>query len=93
MRDETARHGGAGLNEQALIRRARRGDAQALDALLRSVEPRVRRWTRSWLDAPDDADDVAQATLLAAARGIVAFDGRSRLDTWLHRIARRCAAD
>jgi RNA polymerase sigma-70 factor (ECF subfamily) len=41
----------------------------------------------------DDADDVAQAALIAATRHIGAFDGRASLDTWLYRITRRCAAD
>jgi RNA polymerase sigma-70 factor (ECF subfamily) len=41
----------------------------------------------------DDADDVAQAALIAATRHLPGFDFRAGLQTWLYRIVRRCAAD
>lgn len=39
------------------------------------------------LGSPFDADDALQETLLAAWRGLAAFESRSALGTWLYRIA------
>jgi len=39
------------------------------------------------LENPQDAEDVLQETFIKAYRGLKNFDGRSRLSTWLYRIA------
>ncbi|NUR31851.1 MAG: sigma-70 family RNA polymerase sigma factor, partial [Catenulispora sp.] len=43
------------------------------------------------LGSYEDAEDALQETLLAAWRGLDAFEGRSSVRTWLYRIAtNRC---
>ncbi|BCY10623.1 hypothetical protein L3i22_057110 [Actinoplanes sp. L3-i22] len=40
-----------------------------------------------------DVDDAAQETLIAVARGIHTFEGRSRFSSWLHRVAVNAALE
>ena len=70
-----------------LARRASGGDAAALDALLAAVRPEVLRLCARFLPNREDAEEACQDTLLALARGIVRFEGRSTFRTWLHRLA------
>ena len=72
----------------AVLAAARAGDAAALDALLREHQPRVYRFGLHMCRDPEDAKDVLQDTLFAAARSLGDFRGASSLDTWLYSIAR-----
>ncbi len=76
----------------ALIRRARKGDA---DAFAEAFEPlRSMIYAVAYrLVGPDDAEDVVMQTYLKAWQAIPRFGGRSALKTWLYRIARNCALD
>ncbi len=66
-----------------LARRAAAGDEVALDELLRLIHPAVGRRCARVLTHPQDAEDATQEALLAVARGIRTFEGRSRFTTWL----------
>jgi RNA polymerase sigma-70 factor (ECF subfamily) len=79
----------AGLEELALA--AAGGDGAALDELLVLVQPRVQRIARRMLPHPQDAEEAAQDALLAVARNIAKFQGRSRFTTWLHAVATNSA--
>jgi len=59
----------------------------ALDALLVAVGPDVLRLCARFLPNREDAEEACQDTLLALARGIGRFEGRSSFRTWLHRLA------
>lgn len=78
-----------GLEE--LARAAAGGDRAALDELLAQVQPRVQRIARRMLPHPQDAEEAAQDALLAVARNIGRFQGRSRFTTWLHAVATNSA--
>ena len=67
---------------------AQGGDGEALDALLRQYQPQIFRFGRRMCRDPEDAQDVLQETLLAAARTLHGFRGASSLSTWLYTIAR-----
>jgi len=73
--------------EAALIARARRGDNDAFDDLVRLHLPRV--WAVVWrmLRQRQDTEDVVQEVFLAAFQGLPGYRGEARLSTWLHRIA------
>jgi RNA polymerase sigma-70 factor (ECF subfamily) len=77
------------MTRDPLLDAARRGDADALDALLADVQPRVYRFSLQMCGRPEDAQDVLQETLFAAARTLPAFRGESSVSTWLYTIARR----
>ena len=72
---------------------AQAGDADALDALLRSHYDQVHLLCRRMMADRDEADDATQEALIAIARGIRRFDGRSALSTWVHRVATNACID
>ena len=76
-----------------LLAAARRGDHDALDALLRSVHDRMAAVARRMLRDPGDAADCTQEALIRVVRGLAGFDGRSSFSTWCHRIVATTALD
>jgi RNA polymerase sigma-70 factor (ECF subfamily) len=74
-----------------LARRAGAGDAAALDALLRAIRPDVLRRCSRILPHSSDAEDACQEALIAVARGIGSFAGRSRFTTWLYPVVANSA--
>jgi RNA polymerase sigma-70 factor (ECF subfamily) len=76
---------------EVLARRAAGGDAAALDALLAAIRPDVLRRCSRILPYSGDAEDACQEALLAVARGIPGFAGRSRFTTWLYPVVANCA--
>ena len=74
--------------EDPTLAAARAGDPEALDALLRQYQPRIYRFGMRMCRDEEDAKDVLQETLLAAARSLAGFRGGSSLSTWLYAIAR-----
>jgi RNA polymerase sigma-70 factor (ECF subfamily) len=75
-------------SDTTLLEAYRGGDEAALAALLDRWAPSVHRFGLKMCRNPQDADDVLQDTLLAAARGVREFRGGSSLSTWLYTIAR-----
>jgi RNA polymerase sigma-70 factor, ECF subfamily len=71
-----------------LLEQYRAGDDAALARLLERHAPSVHRFGLKMCRDPEDAKDVLQDTLLAAARGAREFRGASSLSTWLYTIAR-----
>jgi RNA polymerase sigma-70 factor (ECF subfamily) len=80
-------------DDDALAERAARGDASALDELLRRHTTLVHGVCRRVLGDPDDALDAMQEALLSIARKIHTFDGRARFSTWCYRVATNAALD
>ena len=75
-------------SEHDLIRAARSGDAAALEALLTRHAPAVLRFGQKMCGHPEDAQDVLQEALLAAARSVKDFRGDASFSTWLFTIVR-----
>jgi RNA polymerase sigma-70 factor (ECF subfamily) len=75
-------------NEHALIEAARGGDDAALSQLIERYSPNIYRFGMKMCRDEEDARDVLQETLLAAARSFPSFRGQSSLSTWLYTIAR-----
>lgn len=71
-----------------LLARARSGDVRALEALLQRHEAQIYRFGMKMCRNPEDAADVLQDTLLAAARHLQDFRGESSISTWLYTVAR-----
>jgi RNA polymerase sigma-70 factor (ECF subfamily) len=74
--------------DQALLAASQAGDETAIGALLEKHLPAVYRFGVKMCRDPEDAKDVVQDTLLAAARGLRDFRGASSFSTWLFAIAR-----
>jgi RNA polymerase sigma-70 factor, ECF subfamily len=71
-----------------LLDRARSGDEEALEALLREVQPQLYRFSMKMCRHTEDAEDVLQESMLTLARSFKDFRGASSLSTWLFTIAR-----
>lgn len=69
-----------------LARRAAGGDRDALEALLRGQYDAVYALCRRMTGNDADAADATQDALIAMARGLHRFDGRSRFSTWSYRV-------
>jgi RNA polymerase sigma-70 factor (ECF subfamily) len=75
-------------DDQALLARAKEGDAAALDGLVRRYQPRIYRFGMKMCRDPAAAEDVVQDTLLAMVRTLRGFRGEASVSTWLYTIAR-----
>jgi RNA polymerase sigma-70 factor (ECF subfamily) len=65
-----------------------RGDRKALGVLLERHQPAIWRFGMKMCRNEEDAKDVLQETMLAAARTAREFRGGSSVSTWLYAIAR-----
>jgi RNA polymerase sigma-70 factor (ECF subfamily) len=74
------------LSDPILVRRAKDGDKQALDALCVRHAPRVERICLHVLRDPEDARDASQEALAKLVQRIGQFRGQSQFTTWLHRL-------
>jgi RNA polymerase sigma-70 factor, ECF subfamily len=70
-----------------LLKRARQGDARALEELCQKMRPHLYRVALSVLRNSDEADDVAQDALIRALERHSLFLGRGSLKAWMSRIA------
>jgi RNA polymerase sigma-70 factor (ECF subfamily) len=76
-------------DEDALLAAAQAGDKQALEDLLAQNAERIYRFGLRMCHNEEDARDVTQETMLAAARSLPEFRGDAAVSTWLYTIARR----
>ncbi len=74
--------------DRELLEAVRAGDASALRELLERHAPSVFRFAMKMCRGRDDAEDVAQETLLAAVRGAKDVRQDSSFTTWLYAVAR-----
>jgi len=73
--------------EQELVRRARRGDLEAYDDLVRRYQERIYATIYHMTSNHDDANDLAQDTFIKAYQALKSFKGGSSFYTWVYRIA------
>ena len=78
---------------ESLLAAARNGDRRALEDLLRASYDQIFPVCRRIVGNESDAADAAQEALISVMRGVARFDGRSRLTTWLYRIAVNASID
>ncbi len=74
--------------DDELIAAARAGSPEAIEALLEKYQQRIFGFGLRMCGDAEDAKEVLQETLLAAARNVGDFRGGSSLSTWLYTIAR-----
>jgi len=77
--------------EQSLVERARTGDMNACETLMRRYNQRLYRVIRSVLKTGSDVEDTMQDTYLAALRNLDQFEGRAQFGSWLLKIATNAA--
>jgi RNA polymerase sigma-70 factor, ECF subfamily len=81
------------LSDPILVKRAKDGDRQALEALCERHAPRVEKLARHLLHDPEDARDAAQDALTKLCTRIGQFRGESQFATWLHRLTVNACSD
>jgi len=77
----------AGMLEGDLVRRARHGDLQAYDELVRRYQERIYATIYHMTSNHEDANDLAQESFIKAYQALKSFKGGSSFYTWLYRIA------
>jgi RNA polymerase sigma factor (sigma-70 family) len=70
-----------------LVALVRQGDEGALEALVERHRPWIYNVALRMVYVPQDADDATQEILIKVVTSLASFEGRSRLRTWLYRIA------
>ncbi len=95
MRTDRPRGGSGGKamldkqDEVKLVRRARRGDPAAIEALIRAHQDPLYAFMLRLSGRPEVAQDMVQEAFVRVIRSIDRFDDRFRFSTWLFTIARR----
>ena len=83
----------ARLSDPILVKRAKDGDARALEALCERHAPRVEKLAGHLLRDPEDARDAAQEAMAKLCVKIRQFRGESQFSTWLHRLTINACRD
>ena len=73
--------------EGDLVSRARRGDLQAYDELVKRYQERIYATLYHMTSNHEDANDLAQEAFIKAYSALKSFKGGSSFYTWLYRIA------
>lgn len=73
--------------DHALVDRCRKGDRQALEALVGTYQKPVYNAAYRILGNPDDAADVTQAAFLKAFENLDGYDPNYKFFSWIYRIA------
>ncbi len=81
------------LNEQELLSALRRRDPAAFNQLFEAYSDKVYRLAFSQLENEDEAEGVVQDAFLRLFERLDQFEGRSRLGTWLYRVAYNLCQD
>ena len=95
---ESSRNVGADRESQssldmvALVERAKSGDREAFDRLVRVTHSDAYALALRLTGSTEDARDVVQEAYLRAYRSVGRFRGEALFSTWLYRIVANCAA-
>ena len=81
----------ADCGEEILVDRARTGDMNACEALMRRYNRRLYRVIRSVLKTGSDVEDTMQDTYVAVLCNLEQFEGRAPFGTWLLKIGMNAA--
>src|SRR4030043_482577 len=83
MNDQANKVEAEGFSLEAL----QEGDPEEFSRLVNSYSSKIYRLAIKMLNPQQDAENVLQETFFKAYRGLKSFDGRSKISTWLFRIA------
>ncbi len=75
------------MTEPISLEALKSGDKAEFARFVETHSPAIYRLAMRMLGNPQDAEDVLQETFIKAYQNMARFDGRSRLSTWLYRIA------
>lgn len=81
------------MDDKHILVRAKRGELDAFEELVRRYEKRVYAVALRSSGSPEDAADIVQEVFLRAWRSIESFRGDSGFSTWLFRITMNLCVD
>jgi RNA polymerase sigma-70 factor (ECF subfamily) len=81
------------MDETTLVHEARRGNSDALEALVRAYQKPIYNYTYRMTGNRQDAQDLTQETLVRVCTSISGFQGNSRFSSWVYRIASNLCVD
>lgn len=90
--DATEQHA-SDPSDTELVARAVVGDEDAFDAIVRRHSARVYGICWRYFGDATDAEDAAQAALLACYRGLRSYRGTAAFSTWLYRVTTNACHD
>ncbi len=70
-----------------IVKRAQNGDATALDQIVRNVQDQVHRLALRMMGDVSLAEDATQDILVRIITKLSTFQGESRFETWVYRVA------
>lgn len=78
---------------EGLVSRAKSGDAEALDGLVRALQHDIYRVALRMTACPQDAEDITQEVLIKVVTRLDSFRGEASVRTWAYRITVRHVLD
>jgi RNA polymerase sigma factor (sigma-70 family) len=91
---------GAETTIEELVERAKRGNRDVLEEIIRRIQDRIYGLALRMLFIPADAEDATQEILVKVITHLGTFKGESRFETWVYSIAsnhllttRKCRAE
>lgn len=81
------------IDDEALIRAAQTGDADAFEQLLEKHYDTLYRFAYKWCGNRADAEDITQQACLKLGRALVSYRFESAFSSWLYRVVINCAKD
>lgn len=81
------------IDDEALIRAAQGGDADAFEQLLERHYDTLYRFAYRWCGNRENAEDITQQACLKLARALSSYRFESAFTTWLYRVVVNCARD
>lgn len=73
--------------DEEIVKEVQRGDVESFRILVERYEPKMTRYARRFLFAPDDAKDLLQEIFVKTYTNINSFDTERRFSPWIYRIA------
>ncbi len=81
------------MSENALIKKAQKGDAGAFERLLSMHYDLLFKFAYKWCGSRMDAEDITQQACIKIARSIGQFRFEATFTSWLYRLLINCAKD
>ncbi len=81
------------LDEKELVAALRRRDAAAFSQLFAAYSDKIYRLAAGLLENEDEAEGVVQDAFMRLIERLDQFEGRSKLGTWLYRVAYNLSMD
>ncbi len=80
-------------DDQQLLEQLRNRSPEAFQELFNLYSDKIYRLAVSILENEDDAEDVTQEVFIKFLEHIDSFEGRSKIGTWLYRVAHNASID